>query len=129
MQLLVVVYLAVKYCAKRGQKIRTATAEGGAREEMSITTMRARHGQAPGVLSPGHLAQLQDVAQKMVDSATKATVEPLSGDRLNVLLGTTGASTGDRVYIQGGEIIQKVSAPLPVGNEMQTDRCPGASPT
>lgn len=53
------------------------------------------------------------VATVVSITSTKATVELLSGDRMNVLPGNTGASTGDMVYIKGGEIIQKASAPLP----------------
>jgi hypothetical protein len=42
------------------QRGRSLIAEGGTWEEMSITTMLTQAGQAPGLLLPGHLVEIQD---------------------------------------------------------------------
>lgn len=53
------------------------------------------------------------VALVVSTTSTNVKVELLSGDRMNVLPGSDGASPGDMVYIKGGQIIQKAPAPLP----------------
>ncbi len=42
------------------QRGRNLIAEGGTWEEMNITTMLTQSGQAPGLLLPGHLVEIQD---------------------------------------------------------------------
>jgi hypothetical protein len=42
------------------QRGRSLIAEGGTWEEMNITTMLTQAGQAPGLLLPGHLVEIQD---------------------------------------------------------------------
>ncbi|GAB0151735.1 hypothetical protein [Marinobacterium sp. BA1] len=42
------------------QRCRALIAEGGTWEEMNITTMLTQSGQAPGLLLPGHLVEIQD---------------------------------------------------------------------
>ncbi len=45
------------------QRGRTLIAEGGTWEEMSITIMLTQQGQAPGLLLPGHIVEIQDTAE------------------------------------------------------------------
>ena len=55
------------------ERARSLIAEGGTWEEMNITTMLTQHGQAPGLMLPGYLVELQDVAETypvIVDSTS-----------------------------------------------------------
>ncbi|WP_296057606.1 hypothetical protein [uncultured Amphritea sp.] len=63
------------------ERSRIEIAKGGTWEEMSFTTWLTDYGQAPGLLLPGHLVEIQDLNETYPVQISGTTINAQSNDQ------------------------------------------------